>query len=338
MLTFERIPLDAVDWKQLDSLPDRTAFQTQPWLTFVTRTQSAEPVVAALRDGSAAVGYFTGLIVQKHGFRILGSPFPGWTTAYMGFNLLPGISRRQALEALVPFAFDELSCIHLELMDRRLTVEDGSSLGFECQMLQGFEIDLTQSEEELFAAMKPDRREWVRKAQRRGVVVEEARDDGFVDDYYAQLQDVFAKQRLVPTYSKERVRALIDCLSPTGRLLRLRARDPGGTCVATVISVGMNDTVVAWGGASWRQYQTLHPNEPLQWYAIRYWKARGIRRYDMNGAGEYKRRYGGTEICVPWFRKSKYPLIAHLRLAAQHLVATRQRIGGLVGSRPGSRD
>jgi CelD/BcsL family acetyltransferase involved in cellulose biosynthesis len=223
-------------------------------------------------------------------------------------------------------------------MDRRLTVEDGSSLGFECQMLQGFEIDLTQSEEELFAAMKPDRREWVRKAQRRGVVVEEARDDGFVDDYYAQLQDVFAKQRLVPTYSKERVRALIDCLSPTGRLLLLRARDPGGACVATVISVGMNDTVVAWGGASWRQYQTLHPNEPLQWYAIRYWKARGIRRYDMNGAGEYKRRYGGTEICVPWFRKSKYPLIAHLRLAAQNLVATRQRIGGLVGSRPGSRD
>src|SRR6266852_8869466 len=108
MRTFQRLPVDAVDWAQLDSCPDRTIFQTLPWLTFVSRTQRAEPVVAALRDGTETLGYFTGLIVHKYGCKILGSPFPGWTTDYMGFNLLPGISRRQALAAFADFAFRDL--------------------------------------------------------------------------------------------------------------------------------------------------------------------------------------------------------------------------------------
>jgi hypothetical protein len=88
MRTFERLNLDTVDWEQLDALPDRTVYQTRSWLDFITRAQNAEPVVAVLREGNDVLAYFTGLMVIKCGLRILGSPFPGWTSDYMGFTLV----------------------------------------------------------------------------------------------------------------------------------------------------------------------------------------------------------------------------------------------------------
>jgi predicted sugar kinase len=43
MMTFERLDIDAVDWEQLDALPDRTVYQTRSWLDFIARAQNAEP-------------------------------------------------------------------------------------------------------------------------------------------------------------------------------------------------------------------------------------------------------------------------------------------------------
>jgi hypothetical protein len=73
-----------------------------------------------------------------------------------------------------------------------------------------------------------------------------------------------------------------------------------------------------WGGASWRHSQSLRPNEALQWHAMKIGKKMGIRIYDMGGGGEYKRKYGGKEIEVPWFWKSKFRSIGLMRDVAQY--------------------
>lgn len=329
MLTFERVDIDTANWAdKITSYPDRTIFQTPAWLAFVANTQNAEPVLAVLKDAQQILGYFTGLIVRKFVFRILGSPFPGWTTSYMGLCLSPGVSRRIAVEALVRFAFHNLGCVHLEFMDRNMTADDLSGLGFHHKIFAGFEVDLTHSEDEILGNMSKSCRWGIRKAQRNGIVIEEAHDVDFGYDYYAQLKDVFAKQSLVPTYGVERACELIKYIYPTGMLLLLRARHPDGRCIATGIFPAMNQTMYFWGGASWRQDQHLLPNEAIQWYAITYWRNRGIRRYDMGGLAEYKRKYGGREIFVPWFRKSKYSSIAYMRSFAQKLFQTRQEVLG----------
>ena len=294
-----------------------TIYQTPAWLAFLSRTQHGELVVGALREGQETIGHFTGLIVQKSGFRILGSPFPGWSTDYMGFALSDGADRRQAVQALIEFAFQELGCVHLEMMDRNLTVSDLGGLGVQYRVYRGFEIDLTRDEDELFSNMTSACRRCVRKAEKEGVFIEEAHDLEFADEYYAQLQDVFAKQSLVPTYGIERVRQLITHVHPTGHLLLLRARDRSGRCIATGIFPHMNGVMYFWGGASWRHHQLLRPNEAIQWHAMKIGKQKGLRTYDMGGGGEYKRKYGGGEIEVPWFRKSKYPWIRYLRDMAQ---------------------
>lgn len=313
----------------LSLFEDRTIFQTNDWLKFVSDTQNAEPVVAVVQEGSRLVGRFSGLIIKKCGLRILGSPFPGWTTSYMGFNLDPSVSRVEALLALDEFAFRELNCIHVEIMDRHLRTSDFEKARYHYRSSSSFEIDLTRDEETLFAAMNSTTRWCIRKAPKLGVKIEAADDPSFADDYYAQLEEVFAKHSLVPTYSLERVRSLIKYLHPTGHLLLVRARDREGNCIATGIFPALNDSMYFWGGASWRRYQIVHPNEAIQWFAMRYWKARGIAKYDMVGGGEYKRKYGGYEITVPWGRKSKYSFIEYLRNVGKSIFVAKQHIRGL---------
>ena len=329
MLYFERVDLQTTNWgEELERFPDHTVFQTPVWLAFLTSTQKGEPVVAALKYCGRTVGYFTGLIVRKYGFKILGSPFVGWTTAYMGFNLRDGISRRDALQALIKFAFRELNCLHLELMDRRLRLEDIDGINGECRLFSGFEVDLTQSQETLLKNMGDNCRWCIRRAKKCGVVIEEAHDVQFADDYYHQLQDVFGKQQLVPTYGIERVRALIHHLHPTGMLLLLRARDAEGHCIATGIFPIKNDRMYFWGGPSWRQYQHLRPNEPLMWYAMQYGKAHDARVLDLGGAGDYKKKYGGSPVAVPWLRVSRFRAVPSLRDAAAELFRTKQHLQG----------
>ena len=322
------IDFESADWERLDRFADRTVFQTEAWVRFVSESQKATPVLAELREGGAIVGYFTGLTFTKFGVKVLGSSFPGWTTPYMGFNLAQGASRADALKALEAAAWDNLKCLHMEVSDPYFTPEDGRDLGFTCDTYTSYRTDLTKSEDEIFNQMDSACRRCVRKAEKSGVTIEEAHDPAFADDYYEQLKDVFAKQGLVPTYTINRVRSLIKHLQPTGRLLLVRARDQKGNCIATGIFPGFNQIAEFWGNASFRTSQILRPNEFIQWYVMRYWKRRGVAIYDWGGGGTYKEKYGCVLHSVPWFTKSRYQLVSKLRDEARKMFDRKQRFLG----------
>jgi hypothetical protein len=323
-----------VNWEFLDGFADRTVFQTRDWLNFVAETQRAAPVIAELQQDGKVVGFFSGLTFSRLGVKILGSSFPGWTTPYIGFNLLPGVSRAEALAAVETMAWNRLKCLHMEISDPHFTIEDGCELGFTCEYYTSYRTDLTQSEEKLFNNMDSACRRCIRKAEKSGVKIEETRDLAFADEYYDQLKDVFAKQGLVPTYDLERVRALVKNLASTGRVLLLRAREPEGKCIATGIFPGYNKIAEFWGNASYRSSQNLRPNEAIQWYALRYWKQRGVEVYDWGGEGTYKEKYGCKLHRVPWFTKSRYQIVSTLRNEAKNMYACKQRfLGWLQGSR-----
>jgi hypothetical protein len=324
---------EQADWARLDAFADRTVFQTREWLHFVRETQRAKIVLCELCDGDQTVGYFSGLAFSRFGVRILGSSFPGWTTPYMGFNLIRGVSRKAALAAIERIAWDTLKCLHMEVSDPFFSVEDGRENGFATEAYVSYRSDLTETEDKIFAKMDSACRRCVRKAEKSGVTIEEAHDPGFADEYYEQLKDVFAKQTLVPTYSIERVRALIRNLEPVGRVLLVRARDPEGKCIATGIFPGYNKIAEFWGNASFRSSQNLRPNEAIHWYVMRYWKQRGVAVYDWGGEGTYKEKYGCVPYSVPWFTKSRYGVISTLRGQAMSIFAKKQRFQGWLQSR-----
>lgn len=313
-LRLVRVGLEACE---TDDPPERFVFQTRAWLEFLRETQGAEPVVAALRRDGQTVGRFTGATVRRFGIRILGSPFPGWTTGWMGFSLAPGVDRWEAAAALVRFAFEDLRCHHLELRDRLLEGDAPPGLRLTRSDAETYEVDLSDDEESIFGRMSSACRRAIRKSEKSGVVVERARGVEFAHEYYAQLEDVFAKQSLEPTYGVERVEALIRALEPTGDLLLLRARSPDGLGIATGIFPGHGTTAHFWGGASWREHQPLRPNEAIFWYAMRYWKLRGATVLEMGGGGDYKRRYGPRHVVVPSYRRSRPRALGPLRDAAE---------------------
>jgi CelD/BcsL family acetyltransferase involved in cellulose biosynthesis len=337
-LKLEQLDHARVDWEELDAYADRNVFQTREWLAFVERAQRAKPVIAALQQEGKTVGFFTGLVIRRYGIRILGSPFRGWTTGYLGFNLQEGVSRRAAVQALLPFAFRSLRCMHIELRDRDLTLEDVHGLGFAYSAKTIFEVDLRKREEDIFAGMTSACRRCIRKAEKVGVTIEESEDLAFADDYYAQLRDVFAKQALVPTYDKERVVELIRHVLPTGRLLLLRARDGDGRCIATGIFPALNGRMYFWGGASWRSHQILRPNEALMWQAMRHWKARGVEWCDLGGGAEYKRKYGPGEVTVPFLWMSRLRALSAARTGAKKALKVRQAALGRIAAHSSSRE
>jgi CelD/BcsL family acetyltransferase involved in cellulose biosynthesis len=327
-LVLERLDLADVEWSQLDSLSDRNVFQTREWLGFVEATQAAEPLVARVLDGGRTVAFFTGLVVRRFGVRILGSPFQGWATGYLGFNRLEEISNRDAVAALVDFAFGPLGCLHLELRDRPLTADDVDGLGFAVQPKKTFELDLRRPEEEIWAGFKSTCRTAIRKAQKSGVIVEQASGSAFAEEFYAQHQDVFARQSLPPPYSAKLVRELIAHVEPTNRLLLLRARDAEGVSIATGIFPSHGRMAYFWGGASWRQFRSVRPNDLLMWFAIRYWREHGADVFDFGGAGDYKLKFGPTEVPVPLFKKSRFGIVGDMREVAKRTITLKRRLVG----------
>src|SRR5579871_2467817 len=316
-------------WTRLDQFPDRTTYHTAEWVQFIADTQNATPVFSDVFEGTSLVGCFHSLVIRRFGLKILASPFPGWTTDYMGFNMLPGVPRWQALQALEQFAFQDLGCAYLEVADRLFTAAYGEHVDFEQRISSSYESDLAQQEEEVFQGMESSCRRCIRKAERCGVVIEEAEgNDAFAAEYYDQLKEVFEKQDMVPTYSLETVRKLIHHLHPTGNLALFRARDAEGKPIATGIYHGLNKYAQLWGNASVRESLHLRPNQALHWHALRYWRARGAEHFDWGGGGDYKAKYGCRKIDVIRLSKSRIPLISKLRDQAQSIVRQQFRLQG----------
>jgi len=337
MLTFQQVEATPRWWAFQAKFSDRLIQQTEEWIRFIAESQDATPVLAEIRDGSSQVGCFCGLIITRFGIRILGSPFPGWTTTHMGFNLAPHVPRWMALQALKRFAFHDLNCLYFEIADRLTTKEDGERCGLTGHFFHSYEIDLKKSEEQIFAEMKAPCRTCIRKAQKHGVVIEQSSgDDLFADEYYEQLKDVFTRKGLVPNYSRELVQLFVHHLYPTGRLLLLRARDPDGKCIATSLYTGMNGLASFWGNASLRSSQHLRPNQAIHWYAIRYWRAHGMKTFDWGGEGTYKEKYGGHKVLVHRFCNSRVPMLPALREQARRLFMYKQRVKGWLAVRAGS--
>jgi hypothetical protein len=221
--------------------------------------------------------------------------------------------------------------MHLEMLDRQLSFEELEGVGGQLVDAHSFHIDLTRDEVDIFAGMSSACRRAVRKSEKVGVRVESASGNGFAEEYYTQLEDVFAKQSLKPPYPLERVQRMIRHVEPSGGLLLLRALTPDDECIATAIFPISHGFAYFWGGASLRGHQILRPNEAVFWHAMRAVKEMGVPVMDLGGGGDYKRKYGGEAVVRPFLRKSRLPGLLTMRNVAGRVywhAATRRRPSG----------
>ncbi len=175
--------------------------------------------------------------------------------------------------------------------------------------------DLTPSEEELLAAMKPKWRYNIRLAERRGVVVR----GGAVADlpaFYAMYAETGGRDgflvRPFDYYRAIWARFLADGL---GHLLLAEVE---GAAVAGLILFRFGPTAYYFYGASTAQGRELMPTHALQWAALQWAKSAGCTRYDWWGAPDtldesdpmwgvfrFKQGFGGE--FTPWIGAWDYP-------------------------------
>lgn len=297
-------------WEVIGSCYDHTVFKSKEWTDFLLATQGVQPFIVEIAESEQVIGYFIGEKFSRL-FSIVASPFEGWTTSYQGLSLLIPVSantRLKIYKALIDYLFKNRICSFFQASDWQLSMDGLASNGVKYEVVKGYKLNLTQSEEQIYKNFSSSSCQYaIRKSQKNGVIIREAKEkDQFIQHYNKQLTEVFEKQQLNPTYDATRVSALIDKLQYSGKLLLLEAVSADGTCIATGIFVGDNKLAYFWGGASYTKYQSLCPNEPIIFEAIKYWKKRGCTDFDLGGIRKYKEKYGPEYFEKPKIVASKY--------------------------------
>lgn len=333
MYEFNDLESTLIPWNLLDKSEDQNVFKTREWLEFLQKTQHAEPCVVEIYDKGNLIGYFVGENFRKV-IKIIASPFEGCSTGFQGLNMLKPITsaeRVKIYESLILFLFQSKQCLFFQATDWQMRIEDLMHSVLQYEAVNGYSIDLTQPEEAILWDFNDSSRKNVNKSGRRGVILRQAENpEKFVDDYYSQLQDVFCKQGLKPTYSRDRVAALVDTLYPSGHLLLLESLSPEGNPIATGLFLGKNNFSSAWGQASYKDSHSLFPNEAMWFEAMRYWKNAGATVFELGGGGEYKKKYGGVPYVKPRLVATKYQALHTLKQLAKRSYYFTRKVASVI--------
>lgn len=322
MYKVREIQKEKLDIQEYYHLPNKSLFTTLEWIAYLSEDIKGKPCILRITDDNdQLVGYFTAMLVKKFGIQIAGSPFTGWSTVYMGFDVLDGVNRLDLIPYVKDFLFKYKHVLFIQIVDRNITVEDASAAGYHTEVANTLGLEVDKTDEELFKVFKTDCRNFIRQFERRGAVYERAEpNDAFAAEYYEQLKDVFAKQGLVPTYGVDKVRHILSYLKDGETVLCQRVRNPEtNESIATSIFLAFNGTFYFWGGASYRSGQHYRPNEYMLWRAIRFWRDKGYKNFDMVGVRDYKRKFGSHEVQYASILIAKYPVLIKLRKCAKNL-------------------
>jgi lipid II:glycine glycyltransferase (peptidoglycan interpeptide bridge formation enzyme) len=160
-------------------------------------------------------------------------------------------------------------------------------------------VDLRVGESALWADLRSKWRQYVAKAQRAGIVVEDgSRED--LPAFHAILAATAGRtgffHRSLSSYQ-----AVWDAFAPSGSARLLLARTPAGTPVAALFLVRCGSRVTEPYGGMTDEGAASRANYLLKWEAIRRSAADGATEYDMWGLAhpgieQFKAGFGGREV------------------------------------------
>lgn len=276
----------------------RSVFHTRAWVELLTEAFGLRPLVLAAFDGNEPVALWPLLELRKGPLRVLGSPLPGWGTAYMG-PLFSGVDPHAASAAML--ARPEVrraSYIEARVIDPddRLPL---ATFGF--RLLQRFEtylLTLDPPEPVIWAACESRCRNAVRKAHKNGFVVRAETGVDWIDDFWAMSKEVFGRWQLSPPYDRRFLGLLWSHLAPAR--VQVLSSFLGGERAATVVLLHDDQSMYYWGGACFDRFRQLNPNNALLWEGIRLaiqLKLRSVDFISSSGtAGTFKKSFGPRAV------------------------------------------
>ncbi len=305
----------------LRTLPYAHILQSWEWGEFKRVTTGWQPHRIAFKQGDAIVAMASVGIRKIGPLRVMYIP-KGPALAYADADLAASVL--DALQALARKQFavwlkidpDVINATGVPGEDDDLPDATGQQLisllkarGWrlsddQVQFRNTITLDLTQSEDELLAAMSQNTRRKVRTAEKKGVIIRAATlvDLPVLYDLYRATgeRDAFLTRRF--SYYQQAWQAFMEA-----DLAHALIAEAEGQPIAHVILFHFGHKCWYFYGASSNEERQRMPNYLLQWEALKWAKAHGYETYDMWGAPdeftesdsmwgvyEFKRGFRGT--------------------------------------------
>ncbi len=168
-------------------------------------------------------------------------------------------------------------------------------------------ISLPTDSEMLWSGLRKPIQRQVKKSQKLGVQVREARDRQDVAHYYRLHLQTRSKKHGMPAQPQRYFYRLWDTFASSGSM-RLLLAEHEGVVSAGMILLASGTTIRYAYGASDERYLRLAPNDLLMWSAIQLGCDQGYRTFDLGrtardneGLMEFKRRWGATQEPLPYY-------------------------------------
>ncbi len=145
-----------------------------------------------------------------------------------------------------------------------------------------FLLDLTPSEEDLLAKMRPKTRYNINLAKKKGVaVVEDSTNDGLVD-YLRVLTETTKRQKFY-AHDTTYFQKMWDTLAPTGMMHIFKAMYEGKALTVWIVFT-FNGKLYYPYGASSRENKDVMASNLMMWEVIKFGKKEGCASFDMWGS------------------------------------------------------
>ena len=298
---YELEPLSNQDiegWDRLIAPYDtRQFFHQTAWLQYLAESRGAQIRYWAILANGKTIGYFTGGIIRKGPYTILGSPLRGWGTNRMGPIAARDFDQREFLIAIDQLAAQERLAM-VELESDLLTEPVMQQSGHECVSSKSYMVELTPEDPDImWHRLHPKARKAVRLAKQNNLVVEDCTDPAIVNELYDEWIEILSRKKLSPQYPSSCVRLAFDHLRSRDLMFALLVRSPDGTPLATGFFPHDERTLYFSFTGSRIAHWKLFPNDLLQWSAMEAAASKGLRVYDMCGYNYFKSKFGG-KLCV----------------------------------------
>ena len=160
-------------------------------------------------------------------------------------------------------------------------------------------VDLARPEEELWSDLRSKWRQYVNKARREGVTIEDAGADG-LDDFYRIYVETAERAGFIHRAGSA-YEDVFRAFDRANRARLLTARLSDGTPAATLMLLTCGRRVIEPYGGMTQAGADSRANYLLKWEAIRSSRERGFAIYDMWGLShpgieQFKAGFGGREV------------------------------------------
>lgn len=276
--------------------PAATVAHLPGWGAVISRAYGHEPVYLMATEAGEVTGLLPLMLMQSRlfGRRLVSLPF----LDYGGILAEPGSEAETALARAALDLARQRGAHTVGLRQFHPTGLPQPPADGRVTML----LRLT-SEEAVWKALPPERRNRVRKGQKNGLRPVWGGAE-LIEDFYRVLATNM-RDLGSPVHSRRFFQVMFEALTDVARLLVVRDADHRALGAAVVLT--FRDTIIVPGWvSSLREAFDLCPNFVLYWEAIRFGCQNGYRVLDFGrsfrhaGTFEFKRQWGAVPHVLPW--------------------------------------